>query len=61
MTYSEFGRRVKENASNGTDHGTASAQFVLGGAVKGGIYGDVNLDDLYKNNLKYTQDYKELL
>ncbi|KAB7888115.1 DUF1501 domain-containing protein [Poseidonibacter ostreae] len=60
MTYSEFGRRVKENGSNGTDHGTASVQFVLGGAVKGGVYGDVNLNDLKKNNLKYTHDYKEL-
>jgi uncharacterized protein (DUF1501 family) len=60
MTYSEFGRRVKENGSNGTDHGTASVQFVFGGEVKGGIYGDINLNDLKKNNLKYTRDYKEL-
>ena len=60
MTYSEFGRRVKENGSNGTDHGTASVQFILGGAIKGGIYGDVDLNDLEKNNLKYSSDYKEL-
>ena len=60
MTYSEFGRRVKENGSNGTDHGTASVQFVLSGAIKGGIYGDIDLNNLKNNNLKYTHDYKEL-
>jgi len=38
-TYAEFGRRPKENQSGGTDHGTASAHFVAGGAVKGGLYG----------------------
>jgi uncharacterized protein (DUF1501 family) len=39
MTYCEFGRRPKENQSGGTDHGTANAHFVLGGRVKGGLYG----------------------
>lgn len=39
MSYSEFGRRVEENGSHGTDHGTASPHFLLGGAVKGGMYG----------------------
>jgi len=38
-TYAEFGRRPRENQSGGTDHGTASAHFVAGGAVKGGLYG----------------------
>jgi len=38
-TYAEFGRRPRENDSGGTDHGTASAHFVLGGAVRGGLYG----------------------
>ena len=38
-TYGEFGRRPRENQSGGTDHGTASAHFVVGGAVKGGLYG----------------------
>lgn len=39
MTYAEFGRRPRENQSGGTDHGTANAHFVLGGRVKGGLYG----------------------
>ena len=39
MTYAEFGRRPRENLSRGTDHGTANAQFVLGGRVRGGLYG----------------------
>lgn len=39
MTYSEFGRRLEENASQGTDHGTASNLFVAGPAVKGGLVG----------------------
>jgi len=61
MTYSEFGRRVKENGSLGTDHGTASSQFVIGGKVKGGLYGKFpNMDKLIKNNLKYTTEYKSL-
>ncbi len=40
MTFSEFGRRVTENAGRGTDHGTAAPMFVVGGKVKGGLYGD---------------------
>ena len=39
LTYAEFGRRPRENLSGGTDHGTASAHFVLGGQIKGGLYG----------------------
>ena len=39
LQFSEFGRRITENASNGTDHGAASAMMVLGGGVRGGIYG----------------------
>lgn len=39
LTYAEFGRRPKENQSNGTDHGTANAHFVLGGLVRGGLTG----------------------
>ena len=40
MTYSEFGRRPRENLSSGTDHGTASAHLVMGGRVRGGLYGE---------------------
>lgn len=40
LTYSEFGRRAQQNASGGTDHGKAAPHFVLGGAVKGGLYGE---------------------
>ena len=39
MTYSEFGRRIEENGSAGTDHGTAAPHFFLGGGINGGIYG----------------------
>jgi uncharacterized protein (DUF1501 family) len=39
MTYSEFGRRPRENQSNGTDHGTVAPHFVTGGRVKGGLHG----------------------
>jgi len=40
LTYAEFGRRPKENLSGGTDHGTASAHFALGGRVAGALYGE---------------------
>ena len=40
LTYAEFGRRPKENLSNGTDHGTANTHFALGGRVAGGLYGE---------------------
>jgi uncharacterized protein (DUF1501 family) len=39
MTYAEFGRRPRENQSNGTDHGTAAPHFVIGGRVSGGLHG----------------------
>ncbi|REE18823.1 uncharacterized protein (DUF1501 family) [Paraburkholderia sp. BL27I4N3] len=39
MTYAEFGRRPRENQSNGTDHGTVAPHFVVGGRVRGGLYG----------------------
>jgi len=62
MTYSEFGRRVAVNASNGTDHGTAAPHFMTGGKVKGGLYStQPSLDDLDTNgDLKYTIDYRSL-
>jgi uncharacterized protein (DUF1501 family) len=62
MTYSEFGRRVAENASGGTDHGTAAPLFVVGAAVKGGqFYGaEPSLTDLDTGNLKFTTDFRSV-
>jgi len=61
MTFSEFGRRVTQNASNGTDHGTAMPLFVVGGGVKGGIYGDHPLlTDLDAGDLKYAIDFRSI-
>lgn len=61
MAYSEFGRRVGENASAGTDHGTAAPYFFLGGSVKGGLYGIApSLSDLQDGDLKYQVDYRSL-
>ena len=59
-TYAEFGRRPRENQSGGTDHGTASAHLVLGGAVKGGLYGaPPALDRLDGNgNLPFAVDFR---
>lgn len=59
MTWSEFGRRVKENASAGTDHGSAAPLFFLGTPVKGGFYGErPGLDNLDNGNLRYTVDFR---
>jgi uncharacterized protein (DUF1501 family) len=62
MTYSEFGRRARENQSSGTDHGTAAPHFVLGGRVKGGIFGSPPaLDRLDGNgNLPFETDFRSL-
>jgi uncharacterized protein (DUF1501 family) len=62
LTYAEFGRRPAENQSGGTDHGTASAHFVLGGRVKGGLYGEApSLNRLDGNgNLARSVDFREL-
>jgi uncharacterized protein (DUF1501 family) len=62
MTWSEFGRRVEENASAGTDHGTAAPLFVIGNAVTRGIYGEPpDLGSLDENgNLKYTTDFRSI-
>lgn len=62
MTWSEFGRRVAENGSQGTDHGTAAPLFVLGNAINRGVYGEppdlTNLD--HSGNLKYTIDFRSV-
>ena len=62
MTYSEFGRRPRENLSSGTDHGTAGAHFVLGGRVSGGMYGQPPaLSRLDGNgNLPFAVDFRDL-
>ena len=58
-TYAEFGRRVAVNGSNGTDHGTAASHLVMGGSVKGGVYGTMpSLTDLDAGDLKYTEDFR---
>ncbi|HEX5127513.1 MAG TPA: DUF1501 domain-containing protein [Rhodocyclaceae bacterium] len=60
LTYSEFGRRPKENESGGTDHGTVAPHFVLGGKVRGGLYGNTPslavLDE--SGNLPYQIDFR---
>jgi uncharacterized protein (DUF1501 family) len=61
MTYSEFGRRVKPNASGGTDHGTAAPHFMMGGLVKGGLHGVYpSLADLQDGDLKHTVDFRDV-
>lgn len=61
MTFSEFGRRVNQNASNGTDHGTAMPLFIVGGGVKGGVYGDhPSLTDLDAGDLKFHTDFRSV-
>jgi uncharacterized protein (DUF1501 family) len=61
LTFSEFGRRVNQNASNGTDHGTAMPLFVVGGGIRGGIYGDhPSLTDLVDGDLKFHTDFRSV-
>ncbi|RYH06006.1 MAG: DUF1501 domain-containing protein [Alphaproteobacteria bacterium] len=61
MAFSEFGRRVAENTSLGTDHGTAGPAFVIGKPVTGGQYGQMpSLTDLDEGNLKFTTDYRRI-
>lgn len=62
MTFSEFGRRVSQNASGGTDHGTANSMFFLGGGLKekGLINALPDLSDLDEGDLKYKVDFKSV-
>ena len=62
MTFSEFGRRVAQNGSNGTDHGTAEPLFVIGRGVRPGLHGSYpSLADLDDNgDLKFTTDFREV-
>lgn len=61
LIYSEFGRRVRANASQGTDHGTSGPVFVIGDRVKGGFYGDQpSLSKLSDGDLAITTDYRDI-
>ena len=62
MTFSEFGRRVAQNASGGTDHGTANNMFLIGGALKqkGVLNTMPNLADLQDGDLRHTVDFRDV-
>ena len=61
LVFSEFGRRVTENASGGTDHGTAGPMFVAGGRVRGGLYGrHPSLTELDGEDLVFTTDFRSV-
>jgi uncharacterized protein (DUF1501 family) len=61
MTFSEFGRRVAENASRGTDHGEAGPMFVVGGGIRGGLFGEhPSLDQLDDGDAVYTVDSRSV-
>jgi uncharacterized protein (DUF1501 family) len=61
MTFSEFGRRVAQNASGGTDHGTAAPMFVFGTRIKPGLYGaHPGLTDLDHGDLKFATDFRSV-
>ena len=62
LVWTEFGRRVRPNGSAGTDHGTAGPLFVVGGGVRGGLYGEPpplrSLDD--NGDLRFTTDFRSV-
>ena len=62
MTFSEFGRRVAQNASGGTDHGTANNMFLIGGGLKqkGLINAMPDLTNLSEGDLVYKVDFKSV-
>ncbi|MCH8203872.1 MAG: DUF1501 domain-containing protein [Candidatus Hydrogenedentes bacterium] len=61
MVFSEFGRRVNENASGGTDHGTAAPMFLIGDGVRPGLHGtQPSLDNLDQGDLKHTVDFRQV-
>ncbi len=61
VTWSEFGRRVSENGSAGTDHGTAGPLLMIGDPVQGGVYGEPpDLADLDNGDLRFTTDFRSV-
>jgi len=63
MTFSEFGRRVSENANGGTDHGAAAPMFIVGNRVKAGLLGQypsLAPQDLYQGDVKYNVDFRSV-
>jgi len=63
MTFSEFGRRVSENANGGTDHGAAAPMFVIGNKVKAGLLGQypsLAPQDLFQGDVKYNVDFRSV-
>lgn len=61
FSFSEFGRRVSENASRGTDHGTAGPMFLLGAGIKPGLHSAYpSLTDLDDGDLKHTVDFRSI-
>ncbi len=63
MTFSEFGRRVAENANGGTDHGAAAPMFVIGNQVKAGLLGrypSLAPADLYQGDIRYNVDFRSI-
>ena len=63
MTFSEFGRRVAQNASGGTDHGTAAPMFLVGSRIRPGIHSDhpsLEPDHLDRGHLKWTTEFRSV-
>ena len=61
MTFSEFGRRAKENGSKGTDHGSGAPMFLVGGKVKSGIVGEhPSLTKMETGNLIHSIDFRRV-
>ena len=61
MTFSEFGRRVQQNASNGTDHGAAAPMFVMGPGIRQGIVTNhPSMSNLDQGDLKYVVDFRSV-
>lgn len=61
LAFSEFGRRVAENGSKGTDHGAAAPMFVFGDAIKGGLHGEApDLADLVDGDVRHKIDFRQV-